>query len=103
MFHFNAIVKIPFYLLLVRNIKLHLFIKRIINFSFEKTLFINLNPFYICYITCVMLCYVTYVMLCYITCVTLCYNLTYYCILHRLYNITYDICYNITYDICYIT
>ena len=63
-FHFNAIVKIPFYLLLVRNIKLHLFIKQIINFSFEKTLFINLNPFYICYVTCVMLCYTTYVMLC---------------------------------------
>ena len=32
-FHFNAIVKIPFYLLRVRNIKLLLFIKQIINFS----------------------------------------------------------------------
>ena len=39
-FHFNAIVKIPFYLLWVRNIKLHLFIKQIINFSVEETLFI---------------------------------------------------------------
>ena len=39
-FHLNAIVKIPFYLLWVRNIKLHLFIKQIINFSVEETLFI---------------------------------------------------------------
>ena len=37
-FHFNAIVKIPFYLLWLRNIKLHLFIKQIINFSVEETL-----------------------------------------------------------------
>ena len=39
-FHFNAIVKIPFYLLWVRNIKVQLFIKQIINFSVEETLFI---------------------------------------------------------------
>ena len=39
-FYFNAIVKIPFYLLWVRNIKLHLFIKQIINFLVEETLFI---------------------------------------------------------------
>ena len=31
-FHFNAIVKIPFYLLWVRNIKVHLFFKQIMNF-----------------------------------------------------------------------
>ena len=39
-FHLNAIVKIPFYLLWVRNIKLQLFIKQIIKFSVEATLFI---------------------------------------------------------------
>ena len=39
-FYFNAIVKIPFYLVWVRNIKLPLFIKQIINFSVEETLFI---------------------------------------------------------------
>ena len=39
-FHLNAIVKIPFYLLWVRNIKLQLFIKQIIKFSVEETLFI---------------------------------------------------------------
>ena len=39
-FRFNAIVKIPFYLLWMRNIKLHLFIKQIINFSVEEILFI---------------------------------------------------------------
>ena len=40
-FHSNAIVKIPFYLLCVRNIKLHLFIKQILNFSVKETLFIS--------------------------------------------------------------
>ena len=40
LFHFNAIVKIPFYLLWVGNIKLHLFIKQSIHFSVEETLFI---------------------------------------------------------------
>ena len=39
LFHFNASVKILF-LLCVRNIKPHLFIKQIINFSVEETLFI---------------------------------------------------------------
>ena len=39
-FHFNAIVKIPFYFLWVRNMKLHLFIKQFINFSVEETLFV---------------------------------------------------------------
>ena len=39
-FYLNAIVKILFYLLWVRNIKLQLFIKQIINFSVEETLFI---------------------------------------------------------------
>ena len=39
-FHFNAIVKIPSYFLWVRNIKLHLFIKQIINLSVEEILFI---------------------------------------------------------------
>ena len=39
-FHFNGIVKISFYLLWVRNIKLQLFIKQIINISVEETLFI---------------------------------------------------------------
>ena len=39
LFHFNAIVKILFYLLWVRNMKLHLFVKQIINFSVEETLF----------------------------------------------------------------
>ena len=39
-FHLNAIVKIPFYLLWVTNIKLQLFIKQIIKFSVEETLFI---------------------------------------------------------------
>ena len=40
-FHSNAIVKIPFYLVCVRNKKLHLFIKQILNFSVKETLFIS--------------------------------------------------------------
>ena len=40
LFHFNAIMKILFFWLWVRNRKLHLFIKQIINVSVEETLII---------------------------------------------------------------